>query len=182
MTRRGRFPGEARFPWGRDNCYIRPPRLLKSTFLKAKRTSLTGQYSEMMRTYNGQRYPSRGPCGICGISPNFDEGIADHPKLGDCSYSVTVKGVEEIGEPYHGGLSRSTIRIADVVTGQALPRCNRVIGGPQIPMCGVQEGSACGRRGWRVWSGDLWPIPVFLEGSDPARGVLGDARSFIIDS
>ena len=68
-----------------------------------------------------------------------------------------------------------------MVTGQALPRCNRFFDGPQIPMCGVQEGSACGRRGWRVWNGDLWPIPVFLEGSDPARGVLGDARSFVID-
>ena len=87
-----------------------------------------------------------------------------------------------MGERYYGGAARSASRIADVVTGQALPRCNRVIDGPQIPMCGVQEGSACGRHDRRAWGGDLWPIPVFLEGSDPARGVLGDARSFVIDS
>ena len=66
--------------------------------------------------------------------------------------------------------------------GQALRRCSRFIDGPQIPMRGVREGSACSRRGWRVWSGDLWPIPVFFEGSDPAWGVFGDARSFVIDS
>ena len=70
-----------------------------------------------------------------------------------------MKEVEEVGERWHSGLSRSTIRIAEVVTGQALRRCSRFIDGPQIPMCGVQEGSACSRRGWRVWNGDLWPIP-----------------------
>jgi hypothetical protein len=93
---------------------------------------------------------------------------------------MTVKGIEEVGERKRDRPSRSAIRIAEVVTGK-LFLCSRVIDGPQIPMCGVQEGSACGRRDQRVWSGDLWPIPVFLEGSDPARGVLGDAGSFVID-
>ena len=44
-----------------------------------------------------------------------------------------------MGERQHGGAARSASRIAHVVTGQALPRCNRVIDRPQIPIAACRK-------------------------------------------
>ena len=73
-----------------------------------------------------------------------------------------MKGAEKVGERYQDGLSCSTIRIAEVVTGKFFRAATVLFDGPQIPICGVQEGSACDRHGWQVWSGDLGQYPYFL--------------------
>jgi len=54
--------------------------------------------------------------------------------------SVTVKGVEEVGERYQDGLSYSTIRVAEMVTGKPFGAAAVLLTGPK------SRCAACGKN------------------------------------